>query len=1139
MLFSACQSHSGSEQTDVLNEESYAYHYRNLDSTAVYARRALQLSGGYDAGKAEALNNLAFVDIMRMNFQHAAQLLDSVYTITDNQIELLVADVQHMRLCQRKSANKEFYDYYEQAQRRIARIGEERDMLSPHQKKRFVYAHSEFYIVTSTYFYYVGLEGQSIQALKQIDPDGEVRRDTAQLLAYYYNIGSGGIITQGSQKDIMQQEFEYLLRCYMTALRYHYTFWEANSLQAMSEHLQSEKYTEWLIANNLPAMKYINTDQMPDSLLAGNLAQRSLELFSAYGDVYQTAGAYRTLAQCFWLIKDYRSAIICLQDALNRNKAIEQAPDLVASICEQLSVTYSAIDDKPSSDYNRNLYLDLQEQTRQDRYFESRADQLSYSLAQLNFWIAAVLLAIIITILLLFLFNRQRKRAKQRYPIDSLLAPLRKWQHDNEAYMQSLNDRFEEINEEKAADEILEVSNKKRNLEQRAKISLMFSITPLIDRMLHEIKRLVTSQDDEALRQERYNYIAELTDQINEYNGVLTEWIQMRQGQLSLHIESFRLQQLFDIVKRSEMGFRLKGISLKVLPTTEYVKADKILTLFMINTIADNARKFTDKGGTVTISATSADNYVEVSVADNGKGMTKEELAGIFEKKIYNGHGFGLMNCRGIIDKYHKISKIFQVCTLSAESQPGKGSRFFFRLPKGLVKIIIALALLMPASPIQAKGNSPTLRKAQAFADSAYFCNINGHYKRTLQFADSAIYYLNLHAKAVEPSIKTFMSSVGSGSGTPAELTWFHKGLKTNYYIILDLRNESAVAALALHEWAVYQYNNKVYTQLFKEASADSKLGEYCRVMQHSEQNKMIAVIILILLLLLILPSYYFIYYRHELYYRFCVERIKVINDILLSDVGDSYKLRRVKAVASQRFPAELKEIVRQITEALQLSVKQRQARITDIELADDERKRIVYDIEKYHICNSVLDNCLSTLKHETMYYPSRIRQLVDGKDANLQSISELAAYYKELYTILGQQALRLTERVRPECHRFSVSSLGLHCNENSYWLWGDKDLIAYLFDILRKQNGGDQLSVSVTSDDDSYVSFDVTMTHLALNAQQCLDIFTPKVANLPYLLCRQIARDNGNATNHHGCGIKAVASERGTHIVIKLTKAR
>lgn len=105
--------------------------------------------------------------------------------------------------------------------------------------------------------------------------------------------------------------------------------------------------------------------------------------------------------------------------------------------------------------------------------------------------------------------------------------------------------------------------------------------------------------------------------------------------------------------------------------------------------------------------------------------------------------------------------------------------------------------------------------------------------------------------------------------------------------------------------------------------------------------------------------------------------------------------------------------------------------------------------------------------------------------------------------------------------------------------MWGDKDLIAYLFDILRKQNGGDQLSVSVTSDDDSYVSFDVTMTHLALNAQQCLDIFTPKVANLPYPLCRQIARDNGNATNHHGCGIKAVTSERGTHIVIKLTKAR
>lgn len=52
------------------------------------------------------------------------------------------------------------------------------------------------------------------------------------------------------------------------------------------------------------------------------------------------------------------------------DKRINQAPDLVASIREQMSVAYSAVNDKQSSDFNRNIYIDLQEQTRQDRELE-------------------------------------------------------------------------------------------------------------------------------------------------------------------------------------------------------------------------------------------------------------------------------------------------------------------------------------------------------------------------------------------------------------------------------------------------------------------------------------------------------------------------------------------------------------------------------------------------------------------------------------------------------------------------------------------------------------------------------------------------------------------------------------------------
>ena len=46
---------------------------------------------------------------------------------------------------------------------------------------------------------------------------------------------------------------------------------------------------------------------------------------------------------------------------------------------------------------------------------------------------------------------------------------------------------------------------------------------------------------------------------------------------------------------------------------------------------------------------------------------------------------------------------------------------------------------------------------------------------------------------------KELMKQLGSLSIVPAEIKWYHDSLPMNYGIILDIRNESAVAALALH----------------------------------------------------------------------------------------------------------------------------------------------------------------------------------------------------------------------------------------------------------------------------------------------------------------------------------------------------
>lgn len=67
------------------------------------------------------------------------------------------------------------------------------------------------------------------------------------------------------------------------------------------------------------------------------------------------------------------------------------------------------------------------------------------------------------------------------------------------------------------------------------------------------------------------------------------------------------------------------------------------------------------------------------------------------ELKENKGSGFGLMNCKGIIEKYKKTNELFRVCVFDIESEPGKGSRFYFRLPSGVRKVIgVLLCLLLP-----------------------------------------------------------------------------------------------------------------------------------------------------------------------------------------------------------------------------------------------------------------------------------------------------------------------------------------------------------------------------------------------------------------------------------------------------------
>ena len=318
--------------------------------------------------------------------------------------------------------------------------------------------------------------------------------------------------------------------------------------------------------------------------------------------------------------------------------------------------------------------------------------------------------------------------------------------------------------------------------------------------------------------------------------------------------------------------------------------------------------------------------------------------------------------------------------------------------------------------------------------------------------------------------------------------------------------------------------------------------------------NKNIAIIILFLLLLALLVAYYLLYYRHQLFYRYYMDRVEEVNDTLLSDLPDEEKLKAVdkQLKNANNMPSDLLKILQQIRETLQLSILANNVKQIDIELAEDECRRLKYEEGKLHISNNVLDNCLSTLKHETMYYPSRIHQLVSDAMAAkhddtekegdkeqegeiLQQLDELVSYYKELYSLLSAQAMRQVKSVRVPCKVFYLEDiLPRHCQSEGerVCIQGDEVSIGYMLEILQKQCGEPTLLIHANEKDQRYVELSVTMSKVPYR-----DFFIPKVENIPFMICRQIVRENSESTNQRGCGIVAESADQGSVIRITLAK--
>jgi signal transduction histidine kinase len=1194
--------------SDSLNARSYHLRYKDLDAADEAARQALRLASTPSA-RAEALNNLGFCAFMRMDFEQADSLHAAASEASQNQLERLIADVGRMKISQRIAHYKDFCDYRNSARTRLRRLDDDGSLAA---SPRLHYARSEMAISSSIYYYYLSQVPQALEAIESVTVDEALQRDTAQWLYYLYMRGSGDLAPGGTPEEVTLRELDYLWPCLTVSHRQGYTYFEANASQAMAEMMSVPDQFAWVTAQRPALMKMLNPNDLDGPELAMSYARRALEGFQVYGDPYQISGALRTIASCYNYQGRHAEALEYLSRALHLVSARHAHSEWIARLHEQLSVTYAALGEKQQSDYHRNIYLDLLDYTRQDKETESRYLALKADSERLNAWLISVGVGLVVLVGVCVALNRvwrrrnwryiyrlqhvallcrrissadageaeaaraEMLRLKKRFPrrlnrdeqlqaevIDAYL----RWYDEAGHRLESLDEELECVEKERYVHECHLTDNKRENLVKRACLLVVTGILPYLDRALYTMKRLAGQPSDQ--RSAQLLYIDELLTRINEHNDILALWIKMKPGALSLHIESFALQPLFEVVAKGRQSFEQRHQTLTVQSTPATVKADKALTLFMINTLTDNARKYTQAGGHIQVQATEGEDYVEVSVTDDGPGIAPADAARLMSEKVYEvgqDHGFGLMNCRGIIEKYRKTNPFFRVCTFGVQSTPGQGSRFYFRLPVGL-KMLVATLLLSAMHAMAHEAPQDPLAEANRFAERVYQSNVDGYYEDAILYADSALTAMNvafLSSQADSTSVALPLLTL-EGRSDAAELQWLAAGYDTDYFILLDVRNEAAVAYLALGEMENYRYNNAAYAALYKQLSTDTTLEDYCRQMQRSAGAKTVLLIMAVLLVVALSVMSYLRYFHHRLLYRDRMEEILWLSRRLLDDSASG------SATPGQSPAAEASDdafVARWITDLIDLRAHYAHVCLAGkqdhIEQVRDEVNRLQHEENRLHVQNRVLDNCLSALKHETVYYPHRIRQWVlkerEGAPGNapVESMVELMTYYKEIYTTLTACAARQLDEVSFRRVTLDVHSV-MQTAQRTFVrqarrqhveatlmveVEGSDDprvmadsvelsvLFASLFDAALTDARPGQLRLAARADGD-YVRFTLTDPRRTLTADELATLFEPhlermryvegdRLTGVEYLIAKQVIRDHDAYTGRRGCRIQA-----------------
>jgi two-component system, OmpR family, aerobic respiration control sensor histidine kinase ArcB len=203
------------------------------------------------------------------------------------------------------------------------------------------------------------------------------------------------------------------------------------------------------------------------------------------------------------------------------------------------------------------------------------------------------------------------------------------------------------------------------------------------------------------------NIIASGKNLLALVNDIL-DFSKLEAGKFVLSVKPFAMDKLLKGVY-TDMSHLINQPNLKLTvhcdsAIPEYLMGDALRIRQILINLVNNAIKFT-KAGTISVTAnceTIVNNMVTlyITVIDTGIGIREDKLDSIFERftqveadeseyqRQYGGTGLGLSICRHLIETMNG--------KMGVESEFGKGSTFWLRVPFAVSSVDVAIPLEMP-----------------------------------------------------------------------------------------------------------------------------------------------------------------------------------------------------------------------------------------------------------------------------------------------------------------------------------------------------------------------------------------------------------------------------------------------------------